>query len=437
MNNALLDPSIIYLRTVNSDELNRNCKENNFEKVKEIIESKENFTPTNTHLVLALENQNIEMFNYIFKKRNFHTREYKNSIYPLFFELTINLKNLEFTKVLLNMLIESKCFNSKNILKFLHISIQSRNTEILNWIIENCKDTLENADREYIPKLLFEVTDLEGMKMLEKTDFKCKIPTEGDIELVNKIYEKYDNINLSVFDNKILYDTCNKRKLHTMFTAEWLIDRIPNFDISMDNFKLIKQLIKRGNVEFIDRIFKKYSDKIDLCMENNELLSTTLSYRNLGMANWLLENAPNMVVSEDIFCRIMPLDFEITVTRWLFQKNPNVDITHRNHYIFKSVCESNYLDLAEFLCDKYDFYRVITDDNDIIVDYHIKETIKYTKEVEIECEEECCVCFEKADTLTSCGHYGCLNCFNNIFSNDCPLCRQKINEYYKIVNKTT
>ena len=68
MNNALLDPSIIYLRTVNSDELNRNCKENNFEKVKEIIESKENFTPTNTHLVLALENQNIEMFNYIFKK---------------------------------------------------------------------------------------------------------------------------------------------------------------------------------------------------------------------------------------------------------------------------------------------------------------------------------------------------------------------------------
>ena len=68
MNNALLDPSIIYLRTVNSDESNRNCKENNFEKVKEIIESKENFTPTNTHLVLALETRTLKCLITFLKK---------------------------------------------------------------------------------------------------------------------------------------------------------------------------------------------------------------------------------------------------------------------------------------------------------------------------------------------------------------------------------
>ena len=226
-------------------------------------------------------------------------------------------------------------------------------------------------------------------------------------------------------------------KIKTMATTEWILDKLPDFDISSDNFKLIKKLVKRGNVELIDKIYKKFTDKVDLCMEDNELLSTSLSYRNLGIANWLLRTDSEMVVSEDIFCRIMPLDFEITVTRWLFQKNPNVDITHRDHYIFKSVCESNYLDLAEFLCNKYDFYRIITDDNDIIVGYDIKEPVKYTKEVNIESEEECCVCFEKADTLTSCGHYGCLNCFNKLYNNDCPLCRQKITEYYKIVNKTT
>ena len=110
MNNIFLHPSINYLRTVNSDELNRNCKENNFDTVIEIIESKENFTPTNTHLVLAIENQNIEMFNYIFNKRERHTAHYKNSIYPLFLEITINLRNFEFTKVLFNILLGFKYF---------------------------------------------------------------------------------------------------------------------------------------------------------------------------------------------------------------------------------------------------------------------------------------------------------------------------------------
>jgi hypothetical protein len=45
--------------------------------------------------------------------------------------------------------------------------------------------------------------------------------------------------------------------------------------------------------------------------------------------------------------------------------------------------------------------------------------------------KECCVCYETAIFKTSCQHYGCEKCFQQLY-NKCPYCRQDINEYYKI-----
>ena len=47
--------------------------------------------------------------------------------------------------------------------------------------------------------------------------------------------------------------------------------------------------------------------------------------------------------------------------------------------------------------------------------------------------DECCICFEKSDIKTSCGHFGCFDCFKQLNKTiGCPYCRQEILHYRKI-----
>ena len=64
----------------------------------------------------------------------------------------------------------------------------------------------------------------------------------------------------------------------------------------------------------------------------------------------------------------------------------------------------------------------------------VKEII-YSLEVKrnSESEQTCCVCYEKADIETSCGHYGCEDCFTRIADPTCPYCRQFITDYFKLI----
>ena len=66
-----------------------------------------------------------------------------------------------------------------------------------------------------------------------------------------------------------------------------------------------------------------------------------------------------------------------------------------------------------------------------IKNYSMKPCFNYKSIIEMEEENECCVCYEMAILKTSCNHYGCEKCFQKL-NNIRPYCRQTINEYYKI-----
>jgi hypothetical protein len=48
--------------------------------------------------------------------------------------------------------------------------------------------------------------------------------------------------------------------------------------------------------------------------------------------------------------------------------------------------------------------------------------------------ENCCICYEKSNIETSCGHFGCEECLSLIPDHTCPYCRQFITDYFKIVD---
>lgn len=39
--------------------------------------------------------------------------------------------------------------------------------------------------------------------------------------------------------------------------------------------------------------------------------------------------------------------------------------------------------------------------------------------------DECCVCLDKTNMKTNCGHYLCVLCWDNLKNKDCPMCREE------------
>jgi hypothetical protein len=55
-----------------------------------------------------------------------------------------------------------------------------------------------------------------------------------------------------------------------------------------------------------------------------------------------------------------------------------------------------------------------------------KEEIQEIEEDDnIDCTTECCVCFERTNTYTKCGHLLCTECSLQLIKKECPYCRTK------------
>jgi hypothetical protein len=179
---------------------------------------------------------------------------------------------------------------------------------------------------------------------------------------------------------------------------------------------------------------------------------------HLEVAKWLLEMKPDIDISvdnEDAF-RYVCREGHIEIAKWLYEVKPDIDVTVCFYEPIRYACAQGYLELAQWLyetfpdidlniCDQFTFPHISYTDHPEIVEWinsirycenngAVKEII-YSLEVKInsELDQTCCVCYEKADIETSCGHYGCEDCFTRIADHTCPYCRQFITDYFKLV----
>lgn len=113
----------------------------------------------------------------------------------------------------------------------------------------------------------------------------------------------------------------------------------------------------------------------------------------------------------------------------LLKRNSNIITPLKNNKYFKDACINNYVALAQLLCTINDNYHIEIKNN-MIVNYHI--SINYISTIVETTSEICCVCLEEPDLKTGCRHYGCSKCFIQL-NNLCPMCRQTIHEYHKLV----
>jgi hypothetical protein len=180
----------------------------------------------------------------------------------------------------------------------------------------------------------------------------------------------------------------------------------------------------------------------------------------LEVAKWLKETKPDIDISidcEDSFRYACSGGF-LDVCKWLYELNPEIDVSVCFYTPFSSACNYGHLELAKWLYqtfpqireelqNRYSVMRkhiILNEDNPdisrwintLITGGAVKEII-YSNEVERDenSPKECCICYEKANLETSCGHFGCEDCFALIANHDCPYCRQFITDYFKIKYK--
>ena len=115
------------------------------------------------------------------------------------------------------------------------------------------------------------------------------------------------------------------------------------------------------------------------------------------------------------------------------------DITHA----FNMACHNNHINVALFIVsNSWNKRFYVTIEEGFIVDYGVRETMKYVAWKEIDKAEDCPVCMEKkADVLTDCNHQFCRGCIEKWYQDkkNCPLCRNNIKtvQFLKLYKQTT
>ena len=219
----------------------------------------------------------------------------------------------------------------------------------------------------------------------------------------------------------------------------------------------------KGNLDLLKWMVNNDSDKcinISGTRWNKEYpFKVSCANGNLDVSKWLLEIKPDIDISvdcEDAFryaCRQGHFD----IAKWLYEVKPDIDISVCFYEPVRYACGYGYLELAKWLyetfpginldiCDQFTFPHINYLNHPEVVEWMnsvrinnnsnngaVKEII-YSLEVERNLEKDttCCVCYDKADIETSCGHYGCEECFTRIADHTCPYCRQFITDYFKI-----
>lgn len=109
--------------------------------------------------------------------------------------------------------------------------------------------------------------------------------------------------------------------------------------------------------------------------------------------------------------------------------------------LFRYACSCDSMDIVRLFCSRFERYEYKMDDDTIVP--IVKDTIEYyiynnqynkivnilKKSKESFKNEDCNVCYEKANVKTDCSHYYCVTCITKWYTRNknCPMCKRRLN----------
>lgn len=160
---------------------------------------------------------------------------------------------------------------------------------------------------------------------------------------------------------------------------------------------------------------------------------------HLEVAKWLYSLAPHAAeeVKLDAFWGAC-FGGHLELAKWLYSLRETKGMEKSDDTIFRDVCGIYNIEVANWMCENSNgrYSYVVSEKTDTEDDLRLIpkiQKITYLTSAKKEKEVECCICYGESNARTSCGHYGCEDCFVKWDKNSCPVCRQNIKHYIKLV----
>jgi len=160
---------------------------------------------------------------------------------------------------------------------------------------------------------------------------------------------------------------------------------------------------------------------------------TSCEHGQLEVAKWLYSLDPIEAeeAEEDAFYESC-VSGQLEVAKWLYSLR-ELKIRHSDDQIFSVVCAHNITNMAIWMSENFDdrySFKLDRINNNLIP---VIQKLDYLFCEENKEKEDCCICYNTSNVRTSCGHYGCEECFVQWNRSSCPYCRQEINYYVKLI----
>jgi len=233
------------------------------------------------------------------------------------------------------------------------------------------------------------------------------------------------------------------------YTPEWLLQKKPDINISADNNYAFRKARENGHIKLVQWLLE-LQPSINITDTTQADFIRVCKNRQLNMAKWLIENVATLEINEEIF-KVACENGDYAMAQWVYEIIPDIDLTANDDYYFHSafIIASNDADydykLAEWIVElEPNRYKIIYDDDDIMIDYFIIEkniTINKSKIMDQNNIPICSICMNmKCDVYVECSHCFCKDCLTTWVNNNrnCPYCRSNIdikNDLYNIQYK--
>ena len=313
-----------------------------------------------------------------------------------------------------------------------HGACKNGNLEIAQWLLQLKKPIQIHSESDYafrkacthghlkVAQWLWQLERETKININDKYLF-AEVCSNGHLDVAKWLCKLYPIID-SKINRKILIAVCKNGHLKI---AKLLLQIDKNIDIHTDGNKPIKKACKYGHLDIATWLYE--SGEIDTSNIMSYLFKMCPRNCHLHIIKWLAKIQGNTGIPRiDHIFKDSCIANNLKVSKWLFKKYPNIDITIGAHKIFIRSCQYNHLEMARWLTTISCNYSIqvknneikgkIIDNNTLILNLlkanQYKQIIQHLriKSSSQRNENDCMVCYEphKHIIMLPCKHAACL-----------------------------
>lgn len=232
----------------------------------------------------------------------------------------------------------------------------------------------------------------------------CSLYTYCDMETVERFtYVNSDLLHIDDMNHSIVYCATHNKKVFAWMLQNCYIE-------PMCRYNLFSMLLFNGDLENAQYVHNKIH--IDMTYKNHICVKHAVKTHNMPIMKWLF-TLYNPTTSYHTLYYACKFDF-LKCAKYIVYKY-KISISMLNDIFLRTAIKFNAHKVIKWIKRFYPT-KTIYNYNGIYlcVNNCINEEIN----------NECCVCYENAQIITTCNHYYCVICYKKM-KNTCFYCRQK------------